>query len=220
MGDPGWWCCKADYGEHEETCENHKRMDRMKEKPILFSGEMVRAILSGKKTQTRRLVKYIPALGEPDDWAHKRNKHSLIGDYRKYCPYGTPKNFLWVRETWASHAKYDHLRPKDIPLDAKLLYRASGAFHYEEDETMEYEKWRPSIHMPRWAARINLEITGVRVERLHDITIEDALSEGIHHNPMNCPRIEFAWLWDSINEESNGWSVDPLVWVVEFELVK
>jgi len=189
----------------------------MKERPILFKTEMVQAVLSGKKTQIRRVVKYIPALGDAEDWCHKRNKRSLIlGDYTRYCPYGMPGDRLWVREAWSAPAWYDKNKPSEIPRDAKILYKS---FQDPDADTIyDYERWRPSIHMPRWMSRITLTIKSVRIDRLHYITAEDALSEGIFHNPINCPRSEFAWLWDSINEKNGvGWYTNPYVWVVEFE---
>ena len=195
----------------------------MKERPILFNDPMVRAILNGKKMQTRRLVKYNSDLGEPENWGHKRNKHSLIGDYRRYCHLGTPGDRLWVRETHAllylnhwpdlPHTFGPAVSPDECP-EHVVYYRASF------DRSSTGFQWRPSIHMPRWASRISLEITGVRVERLQDITVKDALSEGIDHNPMNCPRMEFAQLWNSIYEkDGNGWTVDPWVWTIEFKKV-
>lgn len=193
----------------------------MKEKPILFSGPMVRAILEGRKTQTRRVVKHIPALGWPEQWCEKYGNDSpdtkaMLGDYRKFCPYGQPGDRLWVRETW---------RPAVITKDTiKCDYRADG---WSPECTA---RWKPSIHMPRWASRINLEIVSIRVERLNDISQKDAMAEGA---PPSHPTIDavsrefgypdfsrswFAQLWESINGQGS-WNQNPWVWVIEFNRV-
>jgi hypothetical protein len=115
---------------------------------------------------------------------------------------------LWVRETWAYSTDYDG----DVILNRKILYRADG------EKTILPSTWRPSIHMPRWASRINLEVTGVRVERLKDITEEDALAEGVISSDYDKTyRYAFSVLWDSINAKRGyGWAANPWVWVIEF----
>lgn len=141
-----------------------------KERPILFSGPMVRAILEGRKTQTRRVLKG-DALAWIDDAGFLPG---FVGHHDNHlCPYGQPGDRLWVRETWFNDAIFGKPEP---------VYRADGSF----DEQFERHrlgqvgpfKWIPSIHMPRWASRINLGVTGIRVERLQDITEEDAKAEG------------------------------------------
>jgi hypothetical protein len=200
-------------------------MGEMKEKPILFSGEMVRAILAGRKTQTRRIAKHIPMLGEPEYWGNmliedRAKFFHIAGDFKKYCPYGQPGNRLWVRETWAVHPHYRLYRPRLIPKDAVFYYPASDSIHPL--------KAKPSIHMPRWASRITLEITGVRVERLQDISEEDARAEGtsiagrywgdnpnyFEHKPA------FQELWDRINVKRGfGWGTNPWLWVISFKRI-
>jgi hypothetical protein len=192
----------------------------MKERPILFNGEMVRAILEGKKTQTRRIVKYIPSLGEPEQWCHKRNKYSLIGDYRRFCPFGKPGNLLYVRETFGA---WPHMMG-GLQMDT-LEYRADGEYCGDHAENW---RWRPSIHMPRWASRIDLVIKNVRIERVNDITEEDAIAEGVKSTTTLTDdgldytglyaAEHFQILWDSINKKRGyGWDKNPWVWVIEFE---
>lgn len=167
----------------------------MKMRPILFSGEMVRAILEGRKTQTRRVVKPQPAYVIDSVWV---------------CPYGRPGDGLWVRETWAPNSQ-------------------AGVFSYAADwaaGVKHVSRWRPSIHMPRAASRISLEVVGVRVERLREISEADALAEGCADSemvdgvPMWCSAVEkYMDLWEKINGEGS-WAVNPWVWVVEFRRVE
>lgn len=182
----------------------------MKERPILFSGPMVRALLAGTKTQTRRIVKrYEVRAGMPQpEW------DSLL----RLCPYGQPGDRLWVREAWAE------VRPRGIPWPATMtVYR-------EADNRTDYGgPWKPSIHMPRRASRLTLEITGVRVERLQDISEADALAEGIvqlkdggfglpagEHYHCADPRQSYLSLWEAINGPGSV-GANPWVWVVEFK---
>ncbi|MCL2076305.1 MAG: hypothetical protein FWH15_07705 [Betaproteobacteria bacterium] len=179
----------------------------MNEKPINFPDEMVRAILSGAKTQTRRIIKPQPT-GVPF-----RESYDLSSPV---CPYGRPGDYLWVRETWAKPPGYI------------CLYRADG------EPTTPALKWRPSIHMPRGAARILLEITDVRVERLRDISEADARAEGIVDggcltcgesepcgcaNPQPIPSEGFIRLWEAIYGQG-AWNADPWVWVISFRRIK
>ena len=168
-----------------------------KEHPILFSGEMVRAILNGRKTQTRRVVTQAKMQDATEDvigllWR--------AGEIR--CPYGTRGDSLWVRETFAIWGQF-----QDGPA---YCYRADG----DKAGIM----WKPSIHMPRKASRIMLSVERIRVERLQNITEDDAAAEGIERN--SGPYIlDFARLWDQINaKRGHTWSSDPWVWVVEFSL--
>lgn len=146
----------------------------MKTRPILFSGPMVRAILEGRKTQTRRVVKPQPA-----HCADLPMGKDLT--FASACPYGQPGDRLWVRETWAVGTLFDYVRPSLLPkpdCESKLAvdYAANPRrIWHSEDQG----RWRPSIHMPRWASRITLEITSVRVERLQDISHKDAIAEGL-----------------------------------------
>ena len=216
-------------------------MTTMKEKPILFSGPMVRAILDGRKTQTRRAIKYLPPLGWPLDWCPKwlRDKvgfAKLAGHPERYCPYGQPGDRLWVRETH----RWDGVDPKIAVREKRtdtLTYRAD----WDGDRAIDDCPWRPSRFMPRWASRITLEITDVRVERLQDITEDDAMAEGLERvaldglmemTPLGMrPEIgwmnysagggfnkaarSFATLWQSINGK-DSWEQNPWVWVVSF----
>ena len=181
----------------------------MKEHPILFSAPMVKAILDGRKTQTRRVIKpqpYITVGTQPPDWPKK---------YPELCPYGVVGDRLWVRETWAQ------LKGSSIDDDG-LWYRADGEFpSFIEDELC---KWKPSIHMFRKYSRITLEITDIRVERVHDISAMDCISEGIPRSDRSDvadrvyeERNEFNMLWDSINGKKYPWVSNPWVWVVGFK---
>lgn len=180
----------------------------MKERPIIFQGEMVRAILDGRKTQTRRVVKDTgfyaidPAIHGQE--VATRELKALATQ----CPYGAPSDRLWVRETFTDEAggiwPYlgDHIYYRADPLQPMC------------------ERWTPSILMPRWASRITLEITGVRVERLQDISEADAKSEGAE--PAECCHAHyhgFSKLWESINGKGS-WDVNPWVWVINFERVQ
>ena len=147
----------------------------MKSLPIIFSGEMVRAILDGRKTQTRRVARPQPTLAKMGDrwtWRHPRYKcvdttSGLLADRMlPYCPYGVPGDQLWVRETWAV-VENDKGNPT-------TQYRAN----IPESDWQLYGPWYPPDHMPRWASRITVEITGVRVEQLQKISEADAVAEG------------------------------------------
>lgn len=216
-------------------------MTRPKEKPILFSGPMVNAILEGRKTQTRRVIKNLDGV-----WRFVETNHSKIepnkafiqdkyGDYHPMpCPYGEIGDHLWVRETWLTDEKYDHTKPSEIPRGASIEYPAT-------DLPYHLGKKRQSIFMPRWASRITMEITDIHIERLQDITDKDALAEGIQQftkdgvgfkygldgwnwsylngSPYMCrtPIIAFEDLWGSINGKKHPWESNPWVWVVEFK---
>lgn len=205
----------------------------MKERPILFNAEMVKAILSGRKTQTRRMVKFL--LRDVNMGCELAGNELAgevkAGDYSN-CPLGKPGDQLWVRETWSD------VNNAGCP---SVAYRADGEVRdlgeedgEEADPNLEKYwfatwypdlingtegRWRPSIHMPRWASRINLLISGVRVERLDDISLHDARCEGIvdHHN-VGQEKYLFSRLWRDIYGEES-WSDNPWVWVIEFERV-
>lgn len=204
----------------------------MKERPILFNAPMVRSIIDGSKTQTRRIMKPQPSMErdcEPEGYSwvpmHKGRELS-----HHQCPYGQPGDQLWVRETWQPHPEAGVAYPEGtIPSDA-VCYSAE----FSESERRECGPWKPSIHMPRWASRIQLEITGIRVERLQDISEVDARAEGIykplgsqfwHTDPSSNilpgekPQWAYRNLWESINGPGS-WEANPWVWVIEFRRIK
>lgn len=183
---------------------------------------MVRALLDGSKTQTRRIVK------------PKSGTVSFAQSIQKYCPYGQPGDRLWVRETWRHTASsLDEARAisEDIMSGSAVDWRAdyverlikTGQFTREDAEvSSDFETWKPSIHMPRWASRILLEITNVRVERLQDISEADATAEGTPHS-LNHPAgrtatENYLHLWECINGD-DSWELNPWVWVIEFKRV-
>lgn len=235
-----------------------------KERPILFNTEMVKAILAGKKTMTRRAIKsignemhYTQLLG---DWALSGSpelKDDVLiwelqtdvddsGWFETKCPYGQVGDILWVRETWAIH---------DLMLKPRKLSTSNQEWFYKKKFEPEmaphvkyladYSKgawpgaWRPSIHMPRIAARLFLKITDIRVERLQDITETDAKSEGIRaftkdgelykyshtddfvwSEGVRTAKEAFQSLWDGIYSKNGlGWDINPWLWVVEFEVI-
>lgn len=198
------------------------------EKPILFKGDMIRAILEGRKTQTRRIAKNVVFDSKfRSKWkaVHKHTEvaidtpPAMLGDV---CPYGQLRDRLWVREAHAF-----------VPMPA---YRCSTGIYQKVNPSDDYEAcvyrenfdrarsfpWRPSIHMPRWASRITLEITDVRVERLQDISIEDAKAEGSpthgHSGAEISARKGFRHLWGRINGHES-WDANPWVWVIKFKRI-
>ena len=187
----------------------------MKERGMIFNDEMVRAILGGDKTQTRRIVE--------EKFYGRAVAAELLA---KHCPYGQPGDRIWVRETYRVHGK-----ATDV---ATLVYRASVRNSWTEQthrvpvevcNKPVSEKWTPSIHMPRWASRILLEITDVRVERLHDMSEADAKAEGATPAtykitpPEAVYRVGFGDIWRSIYGQDN-WLSNPLVWVIEFKRIQ
>ncbi|WP_339520574.1 hypothetical protein [Pseudomonas proteolytica] len=213
-------------------------MPEIKERHILFSAPMVRAILEGRKTVTRRAVRvgFNPEDLEGSLSASECRK--LCRELPQYfgpsyfCPYGQPGDRLWVRETWyCDHFEVmrgSYLKPDDLDFgeaieDGTLVYVADGLTPYEQEQPT----WKPSIHMPRWASRILLEVTEVRVERLQDISRADIRAEGLQCPPELAnddvsPNYRdwypAAWreLWDSTG---GNWDSNPWVWVVEFKRV-
>lgn len=195
-----------------------KTVTKTKESPILFTGEMVRAILDSRKTQTRRVIKPNPDIaGHWKGWTKERTDHWI-----RMCPYGRPGDHIWVRESWGTNSRWDDVKPSLLnsgPIPANIFYAADFAAGVHPDRL---DRWRPSIHMPRWASRITLEITGVRVERVQEITGADAVSEGVC-DAEDCKMADFVHramyekLWDSINAKRGyGWDAKPWVWVIEF----
>lgn len=220
----------------------------MTDRPILFSGAMVRALLAGTKTQTRRVVKPQPRrvdggvpFGDAPQWARAEPGTAMM-----HCPYGKRGEKLWVKETWRIGAwdenegafAIDYCdgpdktwrktpeTPEGEDLFNRLWYQSTdelwakgvkpdpeGNYHWQPGESP--LRWRPSIHMPRWASRITLEITGVRVERLQDISEADAQAEGAYTDPA-CPAYDtYRDVWEQINGPGS-WAANPWVWVVEF----
>lgn len=204
----------------------------MKERPILFSGPMVRAILDGRKTMTRRVINWrSDRADEVHDGEGQGNSLFEMRDggwwpYYVYdnieipleCPYKADR--LWVRETWKptrsaiNDNTYVRYRADDSRLEVEHSLAGS-----------QNDRWRPSIHMYRWASRLELEVTDVRVERLQDISEDDATAEGVDAVSLaDVPRQatwsrrqDFAHLWDSLNKKRDyGWDTNPWVWVVAF----
>lgn len=187
----------------------------VKDRGMIFNDEMVRAILGGNKTQTRRIVE--------EKFYGRAVAAELLA---KHCPYGQPGDRIWVRETYRVHGK-----ATDV---ATLVYRASVRNSWTEQthrvpvevcNKPVSEKWTPSIHMPRWASRILLEITDVRVERLHDMSEADAKAEGATPATYKITpseavyRVGFGDIWRSIYGQDN-WLSNPLVWVIEFKRIQ
>lgn len=225
---------------------------KVKERPILFSGPMVRAILEGRKTQTRRILKPQPT-EKPEgrwSWIVSSSERSETGKFqyswpdpdgnaftirgreqavRYRCPYGRVGERLWVRETcwcdgctvyYTADSTYQSYSIEDRDTEERL----QKLHHYANGIGEKV----PSIHMPRWASRITLEITGVRAERLNDISEADALAEGCDGNCQigYIPAYQagpcsyhFAQLWESINGVGS-WKLNPFVWVIEFKPIK
>ncbi|HBQ5755661.1 TPA: hypothetical protein L7588_001432 [Klebsiella pneumoniae subsp. pneumoniae] len=201
----------------------------MKERGMIFNGEMVRAILDGRKTQTRRIIKDC-TVGRDQISKFIQIEKKFIGCYpedvpeliRECCPYGVPGDRIWVREAFRVHS-----RATDV---ATLVYKASERNSWTEqthrvpvavcNKPATPEKWTPSLHIPRWASRILLEITGVRVERLRSMSQDDARAEGViaASGPMEAG-LAFHELWDSIYGEES-WKANPWVWVIEFKRVE
>lgn len=218
----------------------------MTDRPILFSGPMVRALLAGTKTQTRRVLKvqpheeagslmvgpYHPTVidrhGDDQPGPEIFGVYSSCGEFGLRCPYGQPGDRLWVRETWRlwdgqSHVQGEPLDPDVldgslIGLDAQFLKSLPREYRADSGDD---GPWRPSIHMPRWAIRITLEITAVRVERLQDISEADAQAEGcidVDYSTGRTYRAAYRELWEQINGHGS-WAANPWVWVVEFRRI-
>lgn len=214
----------------------------VRERPILFSGPMVRAILDGKKTQTRRVFRL------PEGWTHDEDDleriHILLREGVLKWAHGTTDDRLWVRETWrvaringasGGVSEFATVQFKEgfgiLPYDAgwreryaRLIESEKG---WERSATANlWGKWRPSIFMPRWACRILLDVVDVRIERLNDISEADAMAEGaepllVPPDGGGAPHVEgFRSLWDHINGKRAPWSSNPWVWVVTFKRVE
>ncbi|HGN0788729.1 TPA: hypothetical protein ACKRNN_000945 [Pseudomonas aeruginosa] len=200
--------------------------EKPRERPILFNDQMVRAILEGRKTVTRRAVKGLQIPTEDKTTPHEGLRWSALGQrHLRYgfnvfgstkeecahelarcgvCPFGKPGDRLWVRETFAD-------------IGCRLTFRAD----LEDGAHCSVTRWTPSLHMPRWASRILLEITAVRVERLQQITIGEICKEGLARSmyefiPVTTAFDAFAELW---NSTGGDWDANPWVWVIEFKRV-
>ncbi|MDV9030522.1 hypothetical protein Q7C30_000190 [Pseudomonas sp. RAC1] len=210
-------------------------MSQAKERPILFSGPMVRAILEGRKTVTRRPVKpgfpssvteVFPYAGAPHVWMPALQSGEPWYEQVRECPYGRPGDRLWVREAWLADAQLDSIAPRDLSQGEPIMYPADGSFRQTGCAMISQGRGRPSIHMPRWASRILLEITAVRVELLQDISEEQAEAEGVGFlrrapdadETLTAAQL-FECLWSSINGDES-WSGNPWVWVVEFRRIE
>lgn len=244
------------------------------ERPILFSAPMVRAILAGRKTQTRRVLVKRGGFSAPDHVEHtgmavlddgrvsaafrtpwKRvveamgwGRDPTGWDYEytwEVCPYGSPGDRMWVRETWgqldSAHPDSEGVYEPDVWTGKPrpglpVVYRADYAGHEEDGAP-----WRPSIFLPRWASRLTLDVTAVRIERLQSISEADARAEGCTSDMDWISKIEgvrgaaasrvlptrlvtarenYRWLWDEINGKRAPWATNPWVWVVSFRVLE
>lgn len=231
-------------------------MTTIRERPILFSAPMVQAIQAGRKTQTRRLVKlrdFGPSSTPGYDWCFRRKdgcweEYTTADLIAKHCPYGVIGDRLWVRETfrYVDFECLPGLNGQDVRWNAAVEYR-DGVRGLRTDNVDPSTRlgWRPSIHMPRWASRILLEITDVKVERLNDISEADAIAEGARDwlngldgrtydnaekqacrftkvlDPqagMMSSRGAFATLWESLHGKGS-WAANPWLWVITFREV-
>lgn len=219
---------------HHDTIEANMRH---KTRPILFSADMVRAILDGRKTQTRRKIIHTPlhttAIWHDGGAWIVQNQAGKSWKGKLTCPYGHPGDHLYVRETWRW---FDAMAESD----QDGVY---SGYQYRADVPSEHDDsivWRPSIHMPRLASRILLEITDIRPQRLHDITEADAIAEGINSTTqnggpnkyydnyhtgrwmepefLNNPILSFRTLWEKIN--GPGWDANPWVWAITFQKIE
>ncbi len=184
----------------------------MKERPIIFTGESVRAILDGRKSQTRRVMK-----PQPEVVAHNPSINQDVYMYKRHtwfadeptkasyapCPYGIPGDRLWVKETWQDMGNNDEHGPA-------IVYRATMP---------NFEGWSSPLYMPRWASRITLEVVNVRVERVQEISHEDAIAEGLscYHENYQCALSDYQELWNKLNAgRGYPWASNPWVFVIEF----
>ena len=207
----------------------------MKERPILFSGPMVLAILEGRKTQTRRVILPQPTVDDLNIWPYHDHEACWLPS-----KFGGIGDRLWVRET---HRPFEHpeigtcvqYRADESVMKPVVWPDENTGWRWEQmANALDKHKWQPSIFMPRWASRILLEIVDVRVERVRDISEADARAEGCRKPYSDLPTAEksrsrdrnnavshFSWLWDSINAKRGyAWKCNPWVWVVQFRRVE
>ena len=189
----------------------------MKETGLIFKAPMVRAILEGRKTQTRRVAKPVkhPDLGNLYTPGALLREHEPQHVINRACPYGQPGDRIYVRETFSQHPEW-----------GQLAFRADGEEFEDADGWLWEPKWKPAIHMPKELARIWLEITGVRVERLQDISEADALAEGARFELASIDSVRigatasflsgFRNIWESTGGD---WDANPWVWVIDFKVL-
>jgi len=218
----------------------------MKERPILFSDQRVRALLSGQQRQTRRIMK--SQLFGPGQDNHEGcygidvlsnhlqgNKVLGMENLSYHCPYGQPGDRLWVRETWRGPvvpaAEMTRYQQSSQAFKAReyCQYRADSSI-YDDNEQEEHSGWQAGIHMPRWASRIDLIVTGVRVEKIQEISDWDVLAEGVQvdshflnsfftqHSEAVSPKDAYRKQW-ALQYGDTSWEVNPWVWVIEFERI-
>lgn len=226
-------------------------MAPMTERPIIFKAHDIRAILDGRKTQTRQVVKPQPTQCSSGKFNWSNSGRSIAGasiaDIAEFakCPFGQPGDRLWGREKHFINDYRGARVPEDERADTELVYAATDMDYVRNLEDDEGFAWRPSIHMPRWASRITLEVTGVRVERLQDISEDDAIDEGLHRieigsgyrtlysatpatwaqvmeqeaDAYDDPRAAYRELWEQVNG-TGSWDANPWVWVIAFKRVE
>lgn len=212
----------------------------MRERPILFSAPMVRAILEGRKTQTRRVVKLPKWAGANCIEVNERDMPLVVAEATGCLaempfPYGQPGDRLWVREAFADllNTGIEHRPTPESPIQRFAYAADTPPGSYGDECRKDYGiKWQPSIHMPRWASRILLEVTAIRVERLQDISEADAQAEGAYADAA-CNGMfttdgntyttkqdgaagAYAELWERLHGD-DAWAANPWVWVVEFK---
>ena len=204
------------------------------ERPIILNTEMVKAVLEGRKTQTRRVMDFPKSYMWNHEWFKKnytfdkmffddiKNRNVAIftdGEYTEWfkCPFGKVGNRLWVRETFQlSKGDMAPTLEEELTKTPHIRYYASDVPKYRD-----FDKWRPSIHMPREFSRITLEITDIRVERLQDISQEDREAEGYPEGKYGSYSFNwFVGLWNSIHKKENTWQDNPWVWVINFKKLK
>lgn len=197
-------------------------------KPILFNTEMVKAILDGRKTVTRRLVKLPSYVKLEEDGTYtlyaegtaygKQCMEQLVPYLRKPCE---PGDILYVRETYANISDFVNYAEYELDIDLKYLYKCDDNGEEHAFVDIGVKRWRPSIHMPKEAARIFLRVIDVRVERLHEMRNSDARKEGMEHEIY--PLGQFINLWNSLIKKQDidkyGWNANPFCWVIEFERI-
>lgn len=192
----------------------------MKERPLLFKAEMVRAILEERKTQTRRIVKPQPkhrAILSKGVWY---DADCINPGIPIKCPYGQPGDRLWVKETWRTYGSLDDTKPSNIVSGATIEYAARGnSLGIDGPVCGMSKRWRSPLFMLRWMSRITLEITTIRVERLNDISMAGVLAEGCILSTSKTEPLDYQNLWESINGPGS-WKQNPWVWVVLFKRIK
>lgn len=213
----------------------------MKERGILMQAESVRGILAGAKTHTRRVIKP-PRIWEKQFYQKFANEWELQpdGKWQPYdedgyqscaaikCPYGVIGDKLWVRETWARTMATAYRQSPGVVFTPNPEDPTVGVVYRAGWTRVKPGPWKSSMHMPRWASRILLEVKEIRVERLQDIKPIDVVAEGVYEPTYNYTNLEsigailrFESVWNSINEKRGfGWDVNPWVWVVVFEMIK